>query len=145
MKPDIVLIDGIPLTASSYKKLLGITIDSELKFENHIAKLFVKFVFLQYIKLHVNRKQSITLIRVSMESMMWMLHSSTMHKKNYKRAMRAPDSGYKSFFIDFLHLDVSFRIHQKISKIQPLKFVSTLMAISSNIKWSFSRSMKNTI
>lgn len=42
MKPDIVLIDGIPLTASSYKKLLGITIDSELKFENHITELCLK-------------------------------------------------------------------------------------------------------
>ena len=75
-----------------------------------------------------------------MESMMWMLYSSTMYKKInriYKRALRAPDCCYKSFFIDFLHLDVSFRIHQKIFKIQPLKFVSTLMAISSNIKWRF--------
>ena len=37
-----VPIDGIPLAASFYEKLLGVTIDSELKFENHIAKLCPK-------------------------------------------------------------------------------------------------------
>ena len=42
-RPDIVSIDGIPLTASSHKKLLRVTIDSGLKFENHIAPLrFIK-------------------------------------------------------------------------------------------------------
>ena len=35
-KPEIVSIDGIPLAASSDRKLLGVTTDSELKFENHI-------------------------------------------------------------------------------------------------------------
>ena len=33
MKPEIISIDEIPLPASSHQKLLGITIDSELKFE----------------------------------------------------------------------------------------------------------------
>ena len=36
-KPKIVSIDRIPLAASSHEKSLGITIYSELKFENHIA------------------------------------------------------------------------------------------------------------
>ena len=31
-KPEVVSIDGIPLAASSHKKLLGVTIDSELTF-----------------------------------------------------------------------------------------------------------------
>ena len=37
-KLEIVSIDGIPLAASSHEKLLGVTIDSELKFENHIKE-----------------------------------------------------------------------------------------------------------
>ena len=41
-KPEIVSIDGIPLAASSHEKLLGVTIDSELKFENHIKELYLK-------------------------------------------------------------------------------------------------------
>ena len=41
-KLEIVSIDGIPLAASSHEKLLGVTIDSELKFENHIKELCLK-------------------------------------------------------------------------------------------------------
>ena len=36
---EIVSIDGIPLAASSHEKLLVVTVDSELKFENHIKEL----------------------------------------------------------------------------------------------------------
>ena len=41
-KLEIVSIYGIPLAASSHEKLLGVTIDSELKFENHIKELCLK-------------------------------------------------------------------------------------------------------
>ena len=37
-KLEIVSIDGVPLAASSHENLLGVTIDSELKFENHIKE-----------------------------------------------------------------------------------------------------------
>ena len=39
---EIVSIVRIPLAASSHEKLLGVTIDSELKFENHIKDLCLK-------------------------------------------------------------------------------------------------------
>ena len=60
-KPEIVSIDGIPLAASSHKKLLGVTIDSQLKFENHIKELCFKvgnksLFSLLYIKFHLIRK-----------------------------------------------------------------------------------------
>ena len=38
-KPEILSTDRIPLAASSHEKLLGVTIDSEVKFENHITEL----------------------------------------------------------------------------------------------------------
>ena len=41
-KPEIVSVDGISLAASSHEKLLGVIIDSELKFENHITELCLK-------------------------------------------------------------------------------------------------------
>ena len=41
-KPQIVSTDGIPYAASSHEKLRGVTIDSELKFENHITELYLK-------------------------------------------------------------------------------------------------------
>ena len=41
-KLDIISIDGIPLAASSQEKLLAVTIDFELKFENHMKELCLK-------------------------------------------------------------------------------------------------------
>ena len=41
-KAEIVSIDGIPFAASQHEKLLGVTIDSELKFENLITELCLK-------------------------------------------------------------------------------------------------------
>ena len=41
-KPEIVSVDGISIAASSHEKLLGVTIDSELKFENHIREICLK-------------------------------------------------------------------------------------------------------
>ena len=38
-KPEIVSVDDISITASSHKKLIGVIIDSELKFENHITEI----------------------------------------------------------------------------------------------------------
>ena len=41
-KPEIVSVDGISVAASSHEKLLGVIIDSELKFENHITEVCFK-------------------------------------------------------------------------------------------------------
>ena len=41
-KPEIVSIDEISLAASFHEKLLGVTIDSELKSESHIKVLCLK-------------------------------------------------------------------------------------------------------
>ena len=41
-KPEIVSVDGISIAASSHEKLLGVIIDSELKFENHITEICLK-------------------------------------------------------------------------------------------------------
>ena len=41
-KPEIDSVDGISLAASSHKKLLAVTIDLELRLENHITELCLK-------------------------------------------------------------------------------------------------------
>ena len=43
-KPEILSVDGIPLGGSSHKKLLGVIIDSELKFVNQITELCLKVI-----------------------------------------------------------------------------------------------------
>ena len=41
-KPEIISSNGIPFAASSHKRLLGVTTDSVLKFENYITKICLK-------------------------------------------------------------------------------------------------------
>ena len=38
-RPDVLSIDGIQITSSTAETLLGITIDSELNFENHLSAI----------------------------------------------------------------------------------------------------------
>ena len=38
-KPEIVSVDGIFIAASPHERLLGVKVDSELKFENHITEM----------------------------------------------------------------------------------------------------------
>ena len=74
-KLEVVSIDGIPgIAASSHEKLLGITIGSELKFENHVKELCLKvdknLSSLPYVKFHEIRKtQNITesIYRISVQ------------------------------------------------------------------------------
>ena len=40
--PEVVSIDGKQITSSTAETLLGITIDSELNFENHLCAMYNK-------------------------------------------------------------------------------------------------------
>ena len=86
-KPETVSVDGIPLVASSHEKLLGVIIDSELKFENHITKLCLKVSkkinTLCRISSFMSLEKHRTLMRAFIVSQfnccsfLWMLHSRT--------------------------------------------------------------------
>ena len=71
-KLEIVSIDGIPLATGSHEKLLGVTIDSELKLENHIkefvSKLTKKINALCCISSSTSLGKRRTLIKVFIES-----------------------------------------------------------------------------
>ena len=121
-KPEIVCVDGISLAASSHEKLLGVIIDSELKFENHITEICLKVkCSLPYIKFHVIRKTQ-NLMKAFIESqfnycpLIWMLHSRTLNNKInriHERALRTVYSDYNSSFNELLDKDGSLTIHQR--------------------------------
>ena len=104
-------IDGIPLAASSYGKLLGVTIDSELKSENHIKELCLKVDKKINALCHISSSMSLgkcrTLMKGFIESqfhycpLIWMLRSRTLKKKInhiHERALRTVYSDYNSSF-----------------------------------------------
>ena len=129
-KLEIVSIDGIPLAASSHEKLLGVTIDSELKFENHIKELCLKVDKKNKVLCHMSSSMSLekrrTLMKAFIESqfnycpLIWMLRSRALNNKInhiHQRALRTVYSGYNSSFHKLLDKDDTFKIHQKMSKI----------------------------
>ena len=125
-KLEMVSIDGIPFPASSNEKLLGVTIDSELKFENHIKELCLKVDKKNKVLCHMSSSMSLekrrTLMKAFIESqfsycpLIWMLRSRALNNKtNYihERALRTVYYDYNSSFYELLDEDDTFKIHQK--------------------------------
>ena len=124
-KPDIVSVDGIPLAVSSREKLLGVIVNSELKFGNRITELCLKvskkFNALCRISSSTSLEKRRTLMKVFIESqfnycpLIWMLRSRTLNNKInhiHERALRTVYSVNLSFY-ELLDKDGSFTIHQR--------------------------------
>ena len=90
-KPEIVSVDGISIAASSHEKLLGVIIDSELKFENHITEICLKVSkkinALCRISSFMSLEKRRTLMKAFIESqfnycpLIWMLRSRALNNK----------------------------------------------------------------
>ena len=88
-KLEIISIDGFPLAVSSHEKLLGVTIDSELNFKNHIKELCLKVGKKIKALCHISSSMSLekrrTLMKAFIESqfnycsLIWMLRSRTLN------------------------------------------------------------------
>ena len=141
-KPEIVSVDGISLAASSHEKLLGVIIDSELKFENQIAglclKVSKKINALCHISIFISLEKRRTLMKAFLESqfnycpLIWMLCSRALTNKinrTHERALRTVYPDYNSSFNKLLDKGGSFTIHQ--ANVQSLAieiYLNTYMA-----------------
>ena len=123
--PEVVSIDGIQITSSTAETLLGITIDSELSFENHLSvicnKVSRKINALGWIANYMPLERSIVM-KTFIESqlnycpLIWMFHSRTINNKInhlHERALRIVYSDFKSSFEGLLMKDNSFSIHER--------------------------------
>ena len=128
-KLEIVSIDGIPLAASSHEILLGVTIDSELKFDNHIKELFSKLTkkinALCDMSSSMSLEKSRTWMKAFIESqfnycsLIWMLRSRTLNNKInhiHEKVLRPLYSEYNSSFYELLGKDDTFRFIKKCPK-----------------------------
>ena len=124
--PTDVSIGDAPIKTSTKETLLGILIDSELSFDQHISVICSK----ASKKLHaLGRTASFiyftkyrTLMKAFIESqfnycpLIWMLHSRTMNNKInriHERAVRLVYSDQVSSFDELLKKDRSFSIHHR--------------------------------
>ena len=107
--PEVASINGIHTTSSNAEILLGITIDSELNFENHLSAKFNKVSriinVLERIANYMSLEKPRTVMKTFIESQFhycplnWMFDSCTINNRInrlHERALRIVYSDFKS-------------------------------------------------
>ena len=141
--PEVVSIDGRQITSSTAETLLGINIDSELNFENHLSaicnKVNRKINTLGQITNYMPLEKHCIVMKKIIESqfnycpLIWMFHSRTINNKInrlHERALRIVYSDFKSSFEGLLMKDNSFSIHERNIQslaIEIYKFLNGLL------------------
>ena len=116
-------LEGTCITSSSCERLLGITIDSDLKFDKHISelcdKVSKKINTLCRVTDYMSLEQRRIVMKTFVESqfnyclLIWMLHSRTLNNKInclHEGALRTVHSDYKSSFNTLLEKDEIFKV-----------------------------------
>ena len=119
-------IANASIASSPSEKLLGITLDSELKFEEQINKICniikKKLNILIRIGSHMGLDKQKMLLKAFIQSqfsycpLIWMFHSRTLNNKINQlpeKAFRIVYGDYKSKFDELLENDSSFSIHHR--------------------------------
>ena len=143
--PKVVSIDRIQMKSSTTETLLGITIDSELHFDNHLfaicKKLSRKINALGLIANYMSLEKRRILRKTFIESqfnycpLIWMFHSRTINNKInrlHERALRIVYSDFKSFFEGLLMKDNSFSIHERNIQSLAIEICQFLNGLSPN-------------
>ena len=123
-----VNLEGVCIKSSSYEKLLGITIDSDLKFDKQIFDLCGKVSKKIYALCRVTGCMSLEKRRIVMKTfvesqfnyypLIWILHSRTLNDKInllHETALGIFYSNYKSSFN--ILLDILMALFQYIIEI----------------------------
>ena len=114
------------ITSSSSEELLGILIDSELTFHDHITRLCSKANQKLSALARVSKYMTLPKRRLLMSSyitshfnycpLVWMIHNRKLNKKISKvheRALRIVHGDHKTSFLELLNIDKSVTIHQR--------------------------------
>ena len=114
------------IASSSYERLLGITLDSDLKFDKHISdlcdKVGKKINALCRVTGYMSLEKRRIVMKTFVESqfnycpLIWMLHSRTLNNKInclHERALRIVYSDYKSSFNTLLEKNGYSSVHHR--------------------------------
>ena len=144
--PAEILIAGTNIENSSYEKLLGVHIDSDLKFDKHVSeicdKVSQKVNALSRISNYMSLSKRRIVMKTFIESqfnycpLIWMLHSRMMNNRInriHERALRIVYSDYKSTFNELLSKDGSFSIHHRNIQSLAIEIFKFLHGLSPSI------------
>ena len=119
-------IDGHIISASKSVKLLGVQIDNNLNFNEHVSnickKVSKKLHALRRVKHYMSKDKLRIIMKAFIESqfgycpLVWMFHSRTLNKRInilHEKALRLVYNESTLSFEDLLTLDKSFTIHHR--------------------------------
>ena len=128
------------------EKLLGIILDSELNFEEHVNKICniinKKVNALHHIGSHMSLDKRKMLLRgfigsqVSYCLLIWMFHSRTLNNKInrlHEKSLRIAYGDYRSKFGELLEKDSSFSIHRRNIQTLVIEIFKFLNGLSPQI------------
>ena len=139
-------IGDASLTTSTKETLLGILIDSELSFDQHVSSIYSKaskkLHSLGRIATFMPFEKRRTLMKGFIESqfsyciLIWMFHSRIINTKInriYERALRLVYSDHVSSFDELLKKDRSFSIHHRNIQNLAIKLYKIFQGLSPSI------------
>ena len=134
--------DGLPIDSSKTEVLLGITIDHELKFDDHVNCLYkkasLKLNTLARIARFMNVSKKRIIIKSFIESqfgycpLIWMLHSRGFNNKInriHERALRITYNDKSSSYSELLTKDRSVTIHHRNIRALAVKIYKVIKGI----------------
>ena len=137
-----ILLDNISIASSVSEKLLRITLNSELKFEEHINKICNivnnKLIALHRIGGHMSLDKRKMLVRAFIESqfsycsLIWMFHSRILKPITWK-SIKNCYGDYESKIDELLEKDSSFSIHHKNVQTLGVEIFKVLNELSLQI------------
>ena len=139
-------IGGVSVKSSQMETLLGVSVDAELNFENHISnicnKVSKKLNVLGRIAGYITFEKRRMLFKAFIESqfnycpLIWMLHSRTINDKInrlHERSLRIVYSDQSSTFEELLEKDKTFSIHHKNIQILAIEIYKFMNGLSPEI------------
>ena len=140
------MLYDVVLSSSVEETLLGITLDSELKFEKHITdicnKVSQKIPVLSRITSYMSLNKWSLRMKTFVESqfnycpLIWMFHSRRLNNKInnvYEKALRIFYSDFKSTFQELLDKDTSFSVHHRNIQILAIEIYKHVHGLSPAI------------
>ena len=137
------MIDGSPIDSSKTEVLLGITIDHELKFDDHVnylcKKASLKLNALACIARFMNVSKKRIIMKSFIESrfgycpLIWMLHSRGLNNKInhiHKRSLRTTYNDKSSSYSELFTKDRSVTIHHRNIRALAIEIYKVIKGIS---------------
>ena len=154
----MVVINGHKIYNSEYVKLLGITIDNELKFNTHVSKLCKKASQKLHALCRISQYMSMTQKRIIMKAfiqsqfgycpLVWIFHSRELNRRINRiqeRALRIVYNDDTSSFNSLLERDKSFTVHERNIQTLAIEMFKVVNGLSPEIMKSVFPLKSNTM